>query len=109
MRRDECGIGAEQLSGDRTDRLKNVKAPTLVLHGTADPLVPPKGGKETAAAIPDARLHGSTVDGIRGAGGLIRPVIEPDQVLPFSLSLFALHGVVVDHPGDDPLADPDDD
>ena len=61
------------------------------------------------ARIPDARLHGSTVDGIRGAGGLIRPVIEPDQVLPFSLSLFALHGVVVDHPGDDPLADPDDD
>jgi pimeloyl-ACP methyl ester carboxylesterase len=33
-----------------------VKAPTLVIHGTADPLVPVEGGKDTAQAIPGAQL-----------------------------------------------------
>lgn len=43
--------------GDRRARLKAVTAPTLVLHGADDPLVPVEGGKDTAAAIPGARLH----------------------------------------------------
>jgi pimeloyl-ACP methyl ester carboxylesterase len=30
--------------------------PTLVLHGEADPLVRPAGGRATAAAVPGARL-----------------------------------------------------
>lgn len=42
--------------GDRRERLKRVDVPTLVLHGEADPLVKPEGGKDTAAAIPGARL-----------------------------------------------------
>lgn len=42
--------------GDRTARLAQVRAPTLVLHGEADPLVKLEGGKATAAAIPGARL-----------------------------------------------------
>jgi pimeloyl-ACP methyl ester carboxylesterase len=33
-----------------------VTAPTLVIHGTVDPLVRPEGGKDTAASIPNARL-----------------------------------------------------
>jgi pimeloyl-ACP methyl ester carboxylesterase len=33
-----------------------VSAPTLVIHGTVDPLVHPFGGKDTAASIPGARL-----------------------------------------------------
>ena len=33
-----------------------VKAPTLVIHGTVDPLVRPEGGKDTAASIPGAKL-----------------------------------------------------
>jgi pimeloyl-ACP methyl ester carboxylesterase len=33
-----------------------VRAPTLVIHGTADPLVHPLGGKDTAASIPGAKL-----------------------------------------------------
>ena len=33
-----------------------VKAPTLVIHGTADPLVDPKAGQDTAASIPGAKL-----------------------------------------------------
>ncbi len=33
-----------------------MKAPTLVIHGTVDPLVHPAGGKDTAASIPGAKL-----------------------------------------------------
>lgn len=42
--------------GDRTSRLANVRTPTLVLHGEADPLVKLAGGEATAAAISGARL-----------------------------------------------------
>ena len=41
----------------RTLALARVKAPTLVLHGGADSLIPPAGGRATAAAIPGARLE----------------------------------------------------
>jgi pimeloyl-ACP methyl ester carboxylesterase len=43
-------------SGSRKERLRSVKAPTLVIHGTVDPLVNPEGGKDTAASIPGAKL-----------------------------------------------------
>lgn len=43
-------------SGDRRERLRSVKTPTLVIHGTVDPLVRPEGGKDTAASIPGAKL-----------------------------------------------------
>lgn len=43
--------------GDRRKRLKSVTAPTLVIHGIDDPLVPVEGGRDTARAIPGARLH----------------------------------------------------
>ncbi|MCW3030621.1 MAG: alpha/beta fold hydrolase [Solirubrobacterales bacterium] len=49
-------------SGDRTRELRKVVAPTLVLHGTADPLVRPSGGRATARAIAGARLN--TVEGM---------------------------------------------
>ncbi len=42
--------------GDRRKRLKQVKAPTLVIHGVDDPLVPVEGGRDTAKAIAGARL-----------------------------------------------------
>jgi pimeloyl-ACP methyl ester carboxylesterase len=43
-------------SGDRTAELWRITAPTLVIHGTADPLVAPSGGRATASAIPHAQL-----------------------------------------------------
>jgi pimeloyl-ACP methyl ester carboxylesterase len=43
-------------SGSRKERLRQVRAPTLVIHGTVDPLVHPEGGKDTAASIPGAKL-----------------------------------------------------
>jgi pimeloyl-ACP methyl ester carboxylesterase len=54
--------GARQLhaitaSGDRTRRLGGVRAPTVVIHGTSDPLVRPAAGKALARAIPGARLE----------------------------------------------------
>ena len=43
-------------SGSRKERLRAVAAPTLVIHGTVDPLVRPEGGKDTAASVPGAKL-----------------------------------------------------
>jgi len=43
-------------SGDRTTALAAITAPTLVIHGEADVLVDPSGGRATAAAIPHAEL-----------------------------------------------------
>jgi len=50
-------LSAVLASGDRTPRLRQLRVPTLVLHGEADPLVPLAGGRATAAAIPGARLR----------------------------------------------------
>ena len=43
-------------SPDRTDALKTLNIPTLVIHGDADPLVPIGCGEATANAIPDAKF-----------------------------------------------------
>jgi pimeloyl-ACP methyl ester carboxylesterase len=43
-------------SGDRTPLLRTITVPTLVIHGNADRLVRPSGGRATARAIPGARL-----------------------------------------------------
>jgi len=48
---------AIQTGRSRVAMLRRVRAPTLVLHGSEDPLVPVAGGKLTAAAIPGARLR----------------------------------------------------
>jgi pimeloyl-ACP methyl ester carboxylesterase len=42
--------------GDRTPLLARIRAPTQVLHGLADPLVPAAAGSDLAARIPGARL-----------------------------------------------------
>ena len=49
-------LGAIIASGDRTAQLRTIRAPTLVIHGSKDPLVARSGGKATARAIPGARL-----------------------------------------------------
>ena len=49
-------LGAIIASGDRRRELRAVKAPTLVIHGEADKLVAPSGGRATAKAIDGARL-----------------------------------------------------
>lgn len=49
-------MAAIAASPDRTEALMFVTAPTLVIHGLADPLVLPSGGLATARAIPRSRL-----------------------------------------------------
>ncbi len=49
-------------AGNRTSELRRIVAPTLVIHGTADRLVGPSGGRATAEAIRGARLM--MVDGM---------------------------------------------
>ncbi len=44
-------------SGDRTAIVRQIKAPTLVIHGDEDPLVPLACGVETARAIRDGGGH----------------------------------------------------
>jgi pimeloyl-ACP methyl ester carboxylesterase len=55
-------LGAIIAAGDRTPELRHITASTLVVHGTADPLVTPSGGRATARAIAGARLM--TVEGM---------------------------------------------
>jgi pimeloyl-ACP methyl ester carboxylesterase len=43
-------------AGDRRASLARISAPTLVLHGSLDPLVPPAAGRDTAACIRDSRF-----------------------------------------------------
>jgi pimeloyl-ACP methyl ester carboxylesterase len=44
------------LASNRMDRLGTITAPTLVVHGSEDPLIPPANGEAIARAIPGARL-----------------------------------------------------
>ena len=43
-------------SGDRTKAVRRITAPTLVIHGKDDPLVPVACGIETSREIPNAKL-----------------------------------------------------
>jgi pimeloyl-ACP methyl ester carboxylesterase len=57
---DPAGVARQLLailaSGDRTERLRTLGVPTLVIHGTDDPLVGISGGRATAATVPGAEL-----------------------------------------------------
>jgi pimeloyl-ACP methyl ester carboxylesterase len=57
---DRAGPGRQlvaiQASGDRTRALAGVRCPTVVIHGTDDPLIPVRAGRATARAIPGAEL-----------------------------------------------------
>ncbi len=50
-------LSAIVADGDRRAMLKNIRVPTLVLHGEADPLVPVEGGRDIAANIGGAHIE----------------------------------------------------
>jgi len=50
-------VAAVMASGDRRAVVRKIKVPTMVVHGTDDPLVPIEGGRDTAAVIPGAELR----------------------------------------------------
>lgn len=49
-------LAAIYASGDRSDALRSVTVPTLVIHGRDDTLITPSGGERTAELVPGARL-----------------------------------------------------
>jgi pimeloyl-ACP methyl ester carboxylesterase len=76
-------LAAILASGSRLEELEQISAPTLVLHGTEDPLVPPGHGAKCAAHIPGARLVW-----MEGVGHELPPGIMP-QVHREMLALFS--------------------
>jgi pimeloyl-ACP methyl ester carboxylesterase len=65
---------AVTVSGSRYDRLRTLNAPTLVVHGTADPLIPVEHGQKLAEIIPNA--EGLWLDGV----GHVFPYPHMDKV-----------------------------
>lgn len=63
-------LAAITVTGDRRARLAKITAPTLVMHGDADPLVPIEGGRDTAANIP-----GATFETLPGMGHDVPPAL----------------------------------
>ena len=49
-------LAAILAAGDRSRELATITAPTVVIHGTKDRMIPAAGGRETAKAIPGSRL-----------------------------------------------------
>jgi len=49
-------LAAIYASGRRTDGMRAISAPTLVIHGTDDTLIAPSGGQRAAELIPNAKL-----------------------------------------------------
>jgi pimeloyl-ACP methyl ester carboxylesterase len=82
---DTAGIGRQMLailaSGSRVDLLKTIRAPTLVLHGGDDPLVPVEAGRDTARLTP-----GATMKIIPGWGHDI-----PTALIPTLVEAIAAH------------------
>ena len=50
-------LAAVTASGDRRNQVRRVRAPTVVVHGAEDPLVPVAGGRDTAECITGAQLR----------------------------------------------------
>ncbi len=68
-------------SPPRGERLKSLDVPALVLHGSADTLIPPEHGRRLAARIPGALYHE-----IPGWGHDMPPSLIPrlhDLIVPF--------------------------
>jgi len=64
-------------TGRRAAELGRINAPTLVLHGKDDPLVPYPCGVDTARRIPGARLVGIGGMGHDLAPGVVDRLLEP--------------------------------
>ncbi len=74
-------LAAVASSGDRVSLLRKIAAPTLVIHGKADVLVPVEGGIDTARHIPDAKL-----ELIEGMGHDF-----PTPLIPYFVNLIGSH------------------
>ncbi|MGB1581445.1 MAG: alpha/beta fold hydrolase [Nevskiales bacterium] len=73
-------------TGSRVKYLRKIKAPTLVLHGKQDPLVPAAHGKHTARCIPGAKLE--LIDGM---GHDLPPALLPRLAAVILQHLDSMH------------------
>ncbi len=78
-------LAAIAASGDRTEIVKRIRAPTLVLHGDEDPLLRPPCGEATARAIREGG-GAATLEVIRGMGHDL-----PVPLLPALAASIAAH------------------
>jgi len=69
-------LAAITTSGDRRPLLRQLRMPALVVHGDADPLIRPAGGRATAAAIPGAELVTYPGMGHDLPGALQQPIAD---------------------------------
>ena len=72
-------MGAIMASGDRSNEVRKITAPTLVIHGKDDPLVPLENGEDTAKKIVGSEYM--EVDGMGHDLGVLSVLIE--RILPF--------------------------
>lgn len=76
-RRNVCprGMGQQVMavasSGDRGALLRSVRTPTMIIHGSADPLVPVACGRDCARLVRDAYFHE-----VEGMGHDLPPALE---------------------------------
>jgi len=85
---------AALMSYDSWERLESVAAPTLVLQGSADLLVPVENADVLGVRIPDARVE--ILDGV----GHSVAFEAADSVNPLMLEFFAEHRYQADEPED---------
>lgn len=66
---------------DLTDQLHRIEAPTLVLVGDEDVLIPPEHSKTIAAAVPGAELV--LIDGAGHVANLDQPEVFTEHLVRF--------------------------
>ena len=67
-------MAAIMASGDRSDEVRRITVPTLVIHGSDDPLVPLKHGEDTSQKVPGSQL--AVIDGMGHDFGPLALLIE---------------------------------
>lgn len=77
---------AINIAGSRFGKLEALDAPTLVIHGTADQMIPVEHGQKLVAAIP--RAEGLWLDGV----GHVFPVPDMDSLMEHILRHLARSG-----------------
>jgi len=72
-------MAAIMASGDRSDEVRRITVPTLVIHGNEDPLVPLKNGEDTAKKI--ACSEYAVIDGMGHDLGPLAVLLQ--RIVPF--------------------------
>ena len=75
--------GAATSAFDVYERLPSMSTPTLVIHGTADPIIPVENGEILAGRIPDAEYV--TLEGVGHLPAVEQPLDVAERILKFAL------------------------